>query len=58
VPVDFCPSDQQHTLRLAVRELVSQFDLTYWLEKDRAHAFPEEFWRAKNTVARAWACWK
>jgi acyl-CoA dehydrogenase len=44
--MQFAQTEEQLALRGAVRDLVAQFDVAYWLEKDRAHAFPTEFWAA------------
>jgi acyl-CoA dehydrogenase len=44
--VDFELSEDQETIRKAVRELAANFDDQYWMEKDQAHEFPEEFYRA------------
>ena len=42
--MDFDLSADQMQIREAVRGLVRKYDLDYWLEKDRAHAFPTELW--------------
>jgi acyl-CoA dehydrogenase len=44
--VDFRLTDEQEAIRDAVRELASRFDDDYWLEHDREHAFPWDFYRA------------
>jgi acyl-CoA dehydrogenase len=44
--VDFELSEDQETIRKAVRELAANFDDQYWMEKDQAHEFPAEFYRA------------
>ena len=44
--MDFRLSDDQEAIREAVRELAHRFDDDYWLEHDREHAFPWEFYRA------------
>jgi acyl-CoA dehydrogenase len=44
--VDFTLSEDQQTIRKAVRELAARFDDQYWLEKDLAHEFPTEFYEA------------
>jgi acyl-CoA dehydrogenase len=44
--VDFRLTDEQEAIRVAVRELAARFDDDYWLEHDREHAFPWEFYRA------------
>ena len=36
----------QETIRAAVRELASKFDDQYWMDKDDAHEFPTEFYKA------------
>jgi acyl-CoA dehydrogenase len=44
--VDFDLTDDQATIRRYVAELAAKFDDEYWLERDTAHAFPTEFYRA------------
>src|SRR6266542_430700 len=44
--MDFAFSSEQRQLQQAVRSLVAPFDLRYWREKERAHAFPSELWHA------------
>ena len=44
--IDFRLTDEQEAIRAAVRELAAGFDDDYWLEHDRDHAFPWEFYRA------------
>jgi acyl-CoA dehydrogenase len=44
--VDFDLTDEQQDIRAAVRDLAATFDDEYWLERDRAHEFPWEFYRA------------
>lgn len=39
-------TDEQEQLRLAVRDLAGRFDDEYWLERDRNHEFPWEFYDA------------
>ena len=39
-------TDEQRGLRDAVRELASRFGDAYWLERDRRHEFPWEFYDA------------
>jgi acyl-CoA dehydrogenase len=46
VDVDFELTEQQQDLRQAVRELAGRFSDEYWLERDRAHEFPWEFYAA------------
>ncbi|WP_448256027.1 acyl-CoA dehydrogenase family protein [Microbacterium aurum] len=43
--MDFDLSDDQLTIKEAVGELAARFDDEYWLEKDRAHEFPYEFYQ-------------
>jgi len=50
--LDFRLSDEQEAIRAAVRELAAGFDDDYWLEHDRDHAFPWEFYRA--VAAAGW----
>jgi acyl-CoA dehydrogenase len=42
--VDFELTEDQATIRAAVRDLASKFDDQYWREHDRDHAFPREFY--------------
>lgn len=44
--MDFDLTDDQSTIRTYVAELAAKFEDEYWLEKDAAHAFPTEFYRA------------
>jgi acyl-CoA dehydrogenase len=44
--VDFDLTDDQATIRDAVRELAGKFDEQYWVAKDSAHEFPTEFYDA------------
>ena len=44
--MDFTLSEDQQTIRKAVRELAGRFDDQYWMEKDQAHEFPTEFYDA------------
>jgi acyl-CoA dehydrogenase len=44
--VDFTLTEDQQTIRKAVRELAARFDDQYWMEKDQAHEFPTEFYDA------------
>ena len=44
--MDFTLSEDQQTIRKAVRELAARFDDQYWMEKDQAHEFPREFYDA------------
>jgi acyl-CoA dehydrogenase len=44
--VDFQLSEDQATIRKAVAELAARFDDQYWMEKDKAHEFPTEFYDA------------
>jgi acyl-CoA dehydrogenase len=44
--VDFELTDDQETIRKAVAGLLRDFDDRYWMEKDRDHTFPEEFYAA------------
>jgi acyl-CoA dehydrogenase len=44
--VDFELSEDQATIRRAVAELAAKFDDQYWMEKDAAHEFPTEFYKA------------
>ncbi|AVV45640.1 acyl-CoA/acyl-ACP dehydrogenase [Streptomyces sp. ID05-04B] len=42
--MDFELTEDQETIRKAVAGLLRDFDDRYWMEKDRDHAFPEEFY--------------
>ena len=44
--MDLDLTDDQATIRDAVRELAGKFDEQYWVEKDGAHEFPTEFYDA------------
>jgi acyl-CoA dehydrogenase len=44
--MDFTLTDDQIALRAGVREVAGSFDVGYWLEHDRDHAFPTEFYEA------------
>jgi acyl-CoA dehydrogenase len=44
--VDFSTTEQQETIRSAVRELCADFGDVYWRELDRANEYPEKFVRA------------
>ncbi|MFD4596415.1 acyl-CoA dehydrogenase family protein [Streptomyces sp. NPDC058464] len=44
--MDFELTEDQETIRKAVTGLLRDFDDRYWMEKDRDHAFPEEFYEA------------
>src|ERR1700755_1610916 len=39
-------SEDQQIIRKAVAELCSKFDDEYWMKKDLAHEFPQEFYDA------------
>ena len=39
-------TEDQELIRKSVRELASRFDDHYWMEKDQAHEFPQEFYDA------------
>jgi acyl-CoA dehydrogenase len=44
--MDFRLTEAQEDVRAAVRDLASKFDDGYWSERDEAHEFPWEFYRA------------
>jgi acyl-CoA dehydrogenase len=44
--MDFALTEDQEVIRKAVAELAGRFDDHYWTEKDLAHEFPTEFYRA------------
>jgi len=39
-------TEDQELIRKSVRELAARFDDQYWMEKDQAHEFPQEFYDA------------
>lgn len=44
--MDFELNEDQELIRRAVAELAAKFDDSYWMEKDAAHEFPTEFYKA------------
>jgi acyl-CoA dehydrogenase len=44
--MNFDLTDDQELIRKSVAELARKFDDQYWMEKDQAHEFPTEFYRA------------
>ena len=44
--MDFSFSEEQLAIRDAIAKICAQFNDEYWLEKDRAHAFPHELHQA------------
>ncbi|MGX6448262.1 acyl-CoA dehydrogenase family protein [Patulibacter sp. S7RM1-6] len=44
--MDFELTEEQTTIREAVRDLASSFDDDYWLERDTKHEFPFDFYKA------------
>lgn len=44
--MDFDLTEEQEAIRVAVRDVAAQFDDDYWLERDREHEFPWDFYRA------------
>lgn len=44
--MEFALTEPQQLIQQGVRELVRDFDLEYWREKDRRHEFPAELWEA------------
>ncbi|HYB37118.1 MAG TPA: acyl-CoA dehydrogenase family protein [Mycobacterium sp.] len=44
--MNFELTDEQELIRRSVAELARKFDDQYWMEKDQAHEFPTEFYRA------------
>jgi len=44
--MNFELTDDQELIRKSVAELARKFDDHYWMEKDQAHEFPTEFYRA------------
>jgi len=58
--MDFELTEDQATIRDAVRDLAGKFDDQYWREHDRDHAFPTEFYDTLATGGwlAAWPpCW-
>jgi acyl-CoA dehydrogenase len=47
--MNFQLTEDQETIRKSVAELAQKFDDHYWMSKDQAHEFPEEFY---NAIAR------
>lgn len=43
--MDFELTEEQRLIQQGVRETLRDFDLEYWREKDKAHAFPTELWQ-------------
>src|ERR1700761_8665012 len=44
--MNFELTDDQELIRKSVAELARRFDDQYWMEKDLAHEFPAEFYKA------------
>lgn len=44
--MNFALTEDQELIRRSVAELAQKFDDHYWMEKDQAHEFPTEFYRA------------
>ena len=44
--MSFALTDDQQLIRKSVAELASKFDDHYWMQKDQAHEFPQEFYDA------------
>jgi acyl-CoA dehydrogenase len=44
--MDFELTEDQELIRRSVAELAAKFDDHYWMERDQAHEFPTEFYRA------------
>src|SRR3984957_7084890 len=44
--MNFELTDDQELIRRSVAELSRKFDDQYWMEKDQAHEFPDEFYKA------------
>src|SRR5436305_3480536 len=44
--MNFELTDDQELIRRSVAELARRFDDQYWMEEDKAHEFPTEFYRA------------
>ena len=44
--MNFALSEDQELIRSSVAQLAAKFDDHYWMEKDQAHEFPQEFYDA------------
>ncbi|GAS92550.1 acyl-CoA dehydrogenase [Mycolicibacterium brisbanense] len=44
--MNFALTEDQQLIRASVAELAAKFDDHYWMEKDQAHEFPQEFYDA------------
>lgn len=44
--MNFELTEDQQLIRASVAELAAKFDDHYWMEKDQAHQFPQEFYDA------------
>ena len=44
--MDFGWSEEQQSIRTEFRRLLERFDDEYWLAQERAHSFPEDYYRA------------
>jgi len=44
--MNFALTEDQELIRRSVAELVRKFDDNYWMDKDQAHEFPMDFYRA------------
>ena len=47
--MNFELTEDQELIRKSVAELAGKFDDHYWMEKDQAHEFPQEFYDAIAT---------
>ena len=46
--MDFAFTDDQVAIKDSVARLCAQFDGKYWLKKDKAGGFPEDFYRDRS----------
>ena len=44
--MDFSWTPEQESIRSEMRRLCARFDDDYWLEQERSHTFPEQFYQA------------
>ena len=44
--MDFTLTEEQQMIRTQVRQIAGQFDLNYWLERDKSKQYPHDFFQA------------
>ena len=49
--MDFNWTPEQESIRREMRRLCARFDDDYWLEQERSHTFPEQFYQAEAMQA-------